>query len=182
MGTASARRQSMSFQGLPAIQGVTPRTAGAQTHHQSLQILLGCTLALVTVFGNFHCRVGRATTVFDLLGNILMGGANTADGEEDVFLEEILGEDLDVTRECGTGHEGLVLMNTRHILSLDNTMDLGFEAHVKHMGGLIRNKVTDVGQADMTTLSSLRLEYGNYPIKYQACFVATIIPSPYQPQ
>ena len=97
----------------------------------------------------------RVFNVFDLLGNILGGGANTADGEEDVFLEEILGEDLDVAREGGAEHEGLALMDTRHVLSLDDTTDLVFEAHVEHAVGLVKNKVTNVGQADTTTLNEI---------------------------
>jgi hypothetical protein len=64
MGTASAGHQSMSSQGLLALQGITPRTSSAQACHQSPQILPGCTLVLVTIFSNFHHWVGHATTVW----------------------------------------------------------------------------------------------------------------------
>ena len=93
--------------------------------------------------------------VLDLLGDIFGGGANAADGEEDVFLEEILSEDLDITREGSAEHEGLAFVDTRHILSLDDATDLMFKTHIKHAVGLVKDKVTDVGETDTTTLDEI---------------------------
>jgi len=99
--------------------------------------------------------------ILDLLGDVLGGGANTADGEEDVVLEEVLGEDLDVAWKCGAEHEGLTVMDTRHILSLNDATDLVFETHVKHAVGLVKDKVPDVGKADTTTFDEINETSGS---------------------
>ena len=99
--------------------------------------------------------------ILDLLGDIFGGGANTADGEEDVVFEEILGEDLDVTGEGSAEHEGLALMDAGHILSLDDTTDLVFETHVEHAVGLVKDKVTDIGKADATALDEINKTSGS---------------------
>ena len=52
-------------------------------------------------------------------------------------------------------------MNTRHILSLDDTTDLVFETHVKHAIGLVKDEVTDVGKADTTTLDEINETSGS---------------------
>jgi len=99
--------------------------------------------------------------ILDLLGNVFRGGANTANGEEDVVLEEVLGEDLDVTGEGGAEHEGLAVMDTRHILSLNDATDLVFETHVKHAVGLVKDEVTDVGKADATPFDEINKTSGS---------------------
>jgi len=94
---------------------------------------------------------GALVLVFDvlnLLGDILGGGPDTPNGEEDVLLQEVLSEDLDVPWESGAEHESLTIMDTRHVFSLDDTTDLGFETHVEHAVGLIEDKVLDVGKRD----------------------------------
>ena len=52
-------------------------------------------------------------------------------------------------------------MDAGYVLSSDNTMDPGFEAHVKHAGGLVGDKVTDVGQADTTALNEINETSGS---------------------
>lgn len=99
--------------------------------------------------------------ILDLLGDVFRSGANPADGEEDVFLEEVLGEDLDVTREGGAEHEGLAVMDTRHILSLNDATDLVFETHVKHAVGLVKDEIADVGKADATTFDEINKTSGS---------------------
>lgn len=93
--------------------------------------------------------------VFDFLGDIFRGGANTADGEEDIVLEEILGQDLNVSREGSAEHQGLAIVNTRHVLLLYNTTDLMFETHVKHAIRLVEDEVTDIGKTDATTFDHI---------------------------
>ena len=99
--------------------------------------------------------------ILDLLSDILGGGANAADGEEDVVLEEIFGEDLDVTREGSAEHKRLALVDARHILSLNDATNLVFETHVKHTVSLIKDKVTDVGEADTTTFDEINKTSGS---------------------
>ena len=99
--------------------------------------------------------------ILDLLGDVFGGGANTADGEEDIVLEEVLRKDLDVAREGSAEHEGLAFVDTRHILSLDDATDLMFETHVKHTVRLVKNEVTDVGKADATTFDEINKTSGS---------------------
>jgi hypothetical protein len=49
----------------------------------------------------------------------------------------------------------LAILSARHIFALDNTTNLGFETHVKHTVGLIKDEVTDVGKADASTLDKI---------------------------
>ena len=99
--------------------------------------------------------------VLDFLGNIFGGGANTADGKEDVVFEEVFCEDLDVAGEGGAEHEGLAVMNTGHIFSLDDTTDLMFETHVKHTIGLIKDKIPNVSEADTSALDEINKTSGS---------------------
>ena len=91
----------------------------------------------------------------DLLRDVLGGRTDTADGQEDVVLQEVLGEQLDVAGEGAAEHEGLALMNTRHVLALDDTANLRLETHVKHAIGLIEHEVLDVSKADTATLDEI---------------------------
>jgi hypothetical protein len=90
--------------------------------------------------------------VFDLLGNVLRGGTNATDGQEDVVLQEITGKHLDVAGEGGRKHESLTVGNGRHVLTLDDTADLGLETHVQHSVGLVEHKVLNVAQGNATSL------------------------------
>ena len=99
--------------------------------------------------------------VLDFLGNIFGGGANTADGKENVVFEEVLGEDLDVAGEGGAEHEGLAVMNTGHVFSLDDTTDLMFETHVKHTIGLVEDKIPNVTEADTTAFDEINKASGS---------------------
>ena len=93
--------------------------------------------------------------VLDLLGNVLRGGTDTSDRQEDVILQEITGEHLDVAREGGGKHERLAALNTGHILALDNAANLGLETHVQHAISLIEDEVLDVAQGDAATLNQI---------------------------
>jgi hypothetical protein len=93
--------------------------------------------------------------VLDALGNVLRSGANTTDREEDVVLEEAAGEHLDLLGEGRREHEGLTVMNTGHVLTLNNTTDLGLETHVKHAVSLVEDEVLDVGKRDTATLNQV---------------------------
>ena len=99
--------------------------------------------------------------ILDFLGDVFRGRTNTTDGEEDVVLEEIFGEDLDVTREGSAEHEGLALMDTGHILSLNDATDLMFETHVKHAVSLVEDEVTDVGETDATAFDEINKAAGS---------------------
>ena len=93
--------------------------------------------------------------VFDLLGDVLGGGANTTDGQEDVVLQKISSKHLDVAGEGGGEHESLTVLNAWHILTLNNTSDLRLETHVQHTISLIKNQVLDVAQGDTATLNQV---------------------------
>ena len=101
---------------------------------------------------------GALVVVFDVLdplGDVLGGRANTTNGQEDVVLEEVTGQHLDVTGESGRKHESLALADVRHVLTLHNTADLGFETHVQHAVSLIENEVLDVDKRDTATLNQI---------------------------
>lgn len=93
--------------------------------------------------------------VLDLLSNVLRGGTDTTDRQEDVVLEEIAGEDLNVAGEGGGEHERLALVDLGHVLTLNDTANLGLETHVKHAISLIKNKVLDVAEGDTATLDKI---------------------------
>jgi hypothetical protein len=88
----------------------------------------------------------------DLLGDVLRGGTNTADGQEDVVLEEIPGKHLDIAGEGGREHERLSVSDGRHVLTLDDAADLGLETHVQHAIGLIEHEILNVAQGDAASL------------------------------
>lgn len=93
--------------------------------------------------------------ILDLLGDVLRGRTNTADGEEDIVLQEVASQHLDVTGESGRKHEGLAVVNRRHIFTLDNATDLGLETHVQHAISFIQDEVLDVDQRDAATLEKV---------------------------
>lgn len=86
--------------------------------------------------------------ILDFLRDILRGRADAADGQEDVVLEEVLGEHLNFAREGGAEHEGLTFLCTRHVFTLNDATNLGLETHVEHAIGLIENEVANVREAD----------------------------------
>jgi hypothetical protein len=93
--------------------------------------------------------------VLNLLGDVLRSGTDTTDREEDILLEEVTGQQLDVTGESGRKHESLAASGRRHILTLNNTADLGLETHVQHTISLVENKVLDVLERDAATLDQI---------------------------
>lgn len=90
--------------------------------------------------------------VLNLLSDVLRGGTDTTNGEEDVVLEEVAGKHLDIAGEGGGKHEGLAVLHTGHVLALHNSSNLRLETHVKHAVSLVKHKVLDVLQGDATTL------------------------------
>jgi hypothetical protein len=93
--------------------------------------------------------------VFDLLGDVLRGGTNTTDGQEDIVLQEISGEHLDVAGEGGREHESLTVLDAWHIFTLNNAANLRFETHVQHTISLIEYQILDVAEGDTTTLDQI---------------------------
>lgn len=93
--------------------------------------------------------------VFDLLSDVLGGGTDTTNRQEDVVFQEVASEHLNVAGEGGGKHESLTVLNTGHILTLDNSADLWFETHVQHTISLIKNQVLDVLERDTPTLNQI---------------------------
>ena len=93
--------------------------------------------------------------VLDPLSDVLRGRADTTDRQENVILHEVPGKHLNVTGKSRREHERLAVLDTRHVLALDNPADLRLETHVKHAVGLIENEVPNVGKADTTTLDKV---------------------------
>jgi hypothetical protein len=93
--------------------------------------------------------------VFNLLGDVLGGGTNTSNRQEDVVLQEISGEHLNVAGEGGGEHESLTVLDAWHILTLNNSANLGLETHVQHTISLVENKVLDVAQRDTASLDQV---------------------------
>lgn len=100
-------------------------------------------------------KQGSLVVVFDkldTLGNVLGSGTDSANGQEDIVLQEVSGEHLNLSRERGGEHERLSLLNAGHVLALDNLSNLRFETHVEHSVGLIKNQILDVGQRDLASV------------------------------
>jgi hypothetical protein len=93
--------------------------------------------------------------IFDLLGDVLGSGTDTANRQEDVVFQEISGEHLDIPREGGREHESLTFLNAWHVLTLNNAADLRLETHVQHTISLIENQVLDVAKGDAATLDQI---------------------------
>lgn len=76
----------------------------------------------------------------NLLSNVLRGGADAADGQEDVVLEEVAGQHLDLFGERGRKHERLTISRLGHRVLLDDAANLRLETHVQHSVGLIQHQ------------------------------------------
>jgi hypothetical protein len=90
--------------------------------------------------------------VLDVLLDVLRGRTDSSDREEDVLLQERLGEDLNLPGEGGREHQSLPVVNTGHIALLNDGPDLGLETHVQHSVGLVEDEVLDVGQRDLASV------------------------------
>jgi hypothetical protein len=93
--------------------------------------------------------------VLDLLGDVLRGGTDTTDGQEDIILQEVASEHLNVAWEGGREHESLAVLDTWHVLTLDDAADLWLETHVQHTISLIENEVLDILERDAATLDEI---------------------------
>jgi hypothetical protein len=102
-----------------------------------------------------HTTLVGVLDVLNLLGDVLGGGTNTTNGQEDVVAQEVASEHLDVTGEGGGKHESLAAVGRRHVLTLDNTTNLGLETHVQHAVSLVENQVLDVLERDAATLDQI---------------------------
>lgn len=93
--------------------------------------------------------------VFDLLGDVLRGGTDTSNGQEDVVLQEVSGEHLDVAGEGSGEHESLTVLDVGHVLSFNDSANLRLETHVQHTVSLVENEVLDVAERDASTLDEV---------------------------
>lgn len=93
--------------------------------------------------------------ILDLLSDVFGCASNSSNAQEDIILQKVLGKHLNVSGECSTEHEGLTVRSAGHILSLNNTPDLGLETHVKHAIGLVKDEILDVGEADAATFDQV---------------------------
>ena len=93
--------------------------------------------------------------VFDLLGDVLRSGTNTADRKEDIVLHEVASKNLDIAGEGGTEHESLAVAHARHVFALHDATNLRLETHVEHAISLIQYKVANVREADTTALDKV---------------------------
>lgn len=93
--------------------------------------------------------------VLNLLGDVLRGGTNTSDRQEDVVLQEVASEHLDVAWEGGTEHESLAVLDVGHVLTLNNAANLRLETHVQHAISLIEDEELDVLEGDAATLDEI---------------------------
>eukprot|EP00042_Codosiga_hollandica_P051259 m.626658 g.626658 ORF g.626658 m.626658 type:complete len:338 (+) comp58246_c0_seq2:519-1532(+) len=87
----------------------------------------------------------------DLLSDVLAGGTNTTNCEEDVVREEVTGKHLNLTGERGAEHERHARTGRGHGILLHNAADLRLETHVKHAISLVQNKVSDVVERNLAT-------------------------------
>jgi hypothetical protein len=49
----------------------------------------------------------------------------------------------------------LAVLDTRHVLTLNDSADLWFETHVQHTISLVKNQVLDVAEGDAATLDQV---------------------------
>lgn len=98
---------------------------------------------------------------FDSLLDVFRGGTDSADGEENVVLQEVSGERLNFPGESGGEHERLSVLDAGHVLLFNDLSDLGFETHVEHSIGFIENKVLDVGQRDLASVDQVDKSTGS---------------------
>lgn len=102
-----------------------------------------------------HTTLVHVLHVLDLLGDVLRSGTDTANGQENVVVQEVAGQHLDVAGEGGRKHESLAAVSGGHVLALDDAADLGLETHVKHAVSLVENQVLDVLEGDAATLDQV---------------------------
>jgi len=88
--------------------------------------------------------------VLDVLLDVGRGRADTADGEEDVVVEEVTSELLDLVGEGGREQESLATLLGK-ISLLHNLADLGLETHVEHAISLVEDDVLDLPEGDLGT-------------------------------
>lgn len=92
---------------------------------------------------------------FDSLLDVFGSGTDSADGEEDVVLQEVTGEGLDLPGESGGEHERLSVLDAGHVLLFNDLSNLRFETHIEHSIGFIENEVLDVGQRDLASVDQI---------------------------
>ena len=100
-----------------------------------------------------------------LLCDVLGGGANSADSKENIVTEEVASQHLDLFGESSRKHhslpsilrskmnrhsKGLPLSKLQsccspgHVVLLNNSADLGLEAHVQHSVRFVQAKIPEI--------------------------------------
>lgn len=150
---ASARAEERQRLLALALVSVTVDAAGAEAAVvQKVVQLIGAFLGLredqrqavrLAAFQNLQKRGALVVLVHpqNLLRNVLTRGTDSSDGQENVVVQEIAGEQLDLFREGSAEHERLSLVLAGHAVALDNVSDLGFETHIEHAIGLVEDQV-----------------------------------------
>ena len=87
----------------------------------------------------------------NLLCDILGGGAHSANGQENIIVQEVSGKHLNLLREGSGEHKRLPLAGWRHIILLNDTSNLGLETHVQHTICLVKYQVTAIVQTNPST-------------------------------
>lgn len=93
--------------------------------------------------------------ILDSLSNVFRGGTDSTDREENVVLQEGSCEHLDLSGESCGKHECLSVHDTGHVGTFDNLPDLRLETHVEHPIGLVKDKVLDVGERDLSSVNQV---------------------------
>eukprot|EP00050_Salpingoeca_kvevrii_P012969 m.26036 g.26036 ORF g.26036 m.26036 type:complete len:636 (-) comp4524_c0_seq1:67-1974(-) len=88
----------------------------------------------------------------NLLRNVVRGGADAADGKEDVVVKKVACKELHLLGERGAKHERDALAWGRHRVLLHDAANLRLETHVQHAVSLIQDEVANVVEANSATL------------------------------
>mmetsp|Transcript_4307 Transcript_4307/g.10587 ORF Transcript_4307/g.10587 Transcript_4307/m.10587 type:complete len:211 (-) Transcript_4307:429-1061(-) len=91
----------------------------------------------------------------EVLGNQLSHRSDATDAQEKIVVQERGSQILDLLREGSTEHEGSALASDRHIFTLHNSTDLGFETHIQHTVCLVQYQKRNVAQRTATTLQDI---------------------------
>ena len=123
--------------------------------------------------------IETAEAITHLLRDVLAGGADPADHQEDVLAQEVPGQDLhqvghhelddrkqdllylDLFGEGSREHHGLpAVVGDGHVVLLHDAADLGLEAHVQHPVGLVQAEELAALEADLAPLQEVHQAAG----------------------
>lgn len=77
---------------------------------------------------------------YNLLGNVLTGGAHPSNSKENVVAQKVFGQHLDLLGKSGRKHECLSLASRGHGVLLHNAANLGLKSHIQHAVSLIQHQ------------------------------------------